>query len=291
MARVVSFINYKGGVGKTTLAVELGVAISDNWDRKVLLIDADPQTNASFYLMDEDVWKKFADSGKTIKAIFDAALEGREIDIESLIIKDGLKVHRYVEKFHLIPSHLDLLEIDLILASKFGYNSLDARTILLRNIRKIENKYDYILIDCPPNMYLITQNAIVASNSIIIVTVPEYLSTIGIGLIHRIIDRINDEISSSINVFGGSYVKPEIRGIIFNKVRRGREGILSDQKQNIWSIEKLYSQIVFDTHISYTIKFPERTQEKIPICLKSSIEFKAYKDEIYECADEFIRRV
>jgi chromosome partitioning protein len=237
-AKVVSFVNYKGGVGKTTLAVEISASLAHHYNKKVLLIDADPQTNATFCLMDEDEWDEHY-RDKTLKEIFEAEMRNEIIDINQLIIKEGLKIHSYTRNLHLIPSHIELYDIDIRLASIIGAGATRARTILKRYINNIKENYDYIIIDCPPNMYLVTQNAIVASDSIIITCLPEYLSTRGIALIDRVVTDVINQINRDLAIGGGSINKPEIKGIIFNRVRHGPTGILKDQQRNINNVRNL----------------------------------------------------
>jgi chromosome partitioning protein len=119
MPRIVSFINYKGGVGKTTLAVEISAALAHHYDFKVLLLDLDPQTNATFYLMSETEWNSWQSSNGTLKNILEASLTGGQFDAAQAIKKD-LHNDARLERLHLLPSHLDLMLVDLKLAARFG---------------------------------------------------------------------------------------------------------------------------------------------------------------------------
>lgn len=86
MGRVFSFINYKGGVGKTTLAVEIAAALANSLNVKVLLVDVDPQTNATFYLMSEEQWDQRAQDGLTFREIFNNFLEDRINDPHPMLV-------------------------------------------------------------------------------------------------------------------------------------------------------------------------------------------------------------
>jgi len=293
MTKVVSFVNYKGGVGKTTIAVEISAAIAHHFNKGVLLIDADPQTNATFYLMNENAWQRRADNELTVKALFDVFLRGAEPKIEDLIISNGLSVHGYTQKMHLIPSHLDLYDIDLKLASNLGAQSLTARSILRRSLQNVKDRYDYVIIDCPPNMYLVTQNAILASDGIIVVMLPEYFSTRGVALIDRIVDNVSTQVSRDLSTFDSEYRRPPIKGIIFNRVRRGPSGILIDQQRNIDDVKNLpgYGELVFDSFVSESVRFPERTELKVPISVSGSGAYGRYEDELRDVSQEFLNRV
>jgi len=291
MVKVVSFVNYKGGVGKTTLAVEISAALAYHYDKRTLLIDADPQTNATFYLMDEHTWERYARSGRTMKELFDAALNNQHIDIRNIIVSSGLEIHQRTQNLHVIPSHLDLHSIDLDIASRIGKEALKARTILKEGIDPIKDDYDYIIIDCPPNMYFITQNAIVASDSVVIVVLPEYLAIIGISLIHRIINMLNEDIRRQVEKFGGRFEGARVKGIIFNRVRHGPYGILVDQRRSMNDVRRQWPDITFENYVSETVRFPERTRMKIPISISGYAADSRYEAAIQRVAEEFLRRV
>jgi len=293
-ARVVSFVNYKGGVGKTTLAVEISAALAYHYNKKVLLIDADPQSNATFYLMEETMWENFAQQARTIKELFDAALrkditELQHFDIRNIIVSDNLRVHDYTKNLHLIPSHLDLYEIDIELARMLGKGA-HSLMILWQAIRNIKADYDYIIIDCPPNMYLVTQNAIVASDGVIITLLPEYLSRIGIALIVRMIDDINQKMMQHASIFGGQFKSTRVMGIIFNRVRYGAHGILSDQSYNIQEVRKKYGDLVFNTLIRESVRIAQRPLQRIPISISGYQQDRQYEESIREVAREFLKR-
>lgn len=290
-AKIVSFVNYKGGVGKTTLAVEISAALAYHYSKKVLLIDADPQTNATFYLMDEERWMNLANNNRTIKELFDAALGNRlhDFDLRNIIVTSGLRVHHYTSNLHLIPSHLDLHEIDLELARTFGRGE-SSLLILHQVLKPISSEYDYIIIDCPPNMYLVTQNAIAASNGIIIVLLPEYLSRVGIALILRIVESINRRLQEHARMFGGTFKGTEVKGIVFNRVRYGASGILRDQEVNINEVRRQYGDLVFTTFVRESIKIAERPEMRIPISISGFRGDERYEEEIRALTNEFIRR-
>ncbi len=292
-AKVISFVNYKGGVGKTTLAVEISTSLAYHYNKKVLLIDADPQTNATFYLMDEDVWADNYANNSTLKEIFESELSGMSIDINSLIISDGLPVHNYTSNLHMVPSHIELYDIDLRLASVIGAKATRARTILKKHIDDVKSNYDYIIIDCPPNMYLVTQNAVVTSDGIVVVALPEYLSVRGIAFIDRVIKEVIDQINEDLAIGGGKIEKPEIKGIIFNRVRRSAYGILRDQQRNIDHVRRLkdLGTKVFDGYVSEAVRFPERSERRIPITVSGYSADERYVEELKNITKEFLNKI
>ncbi len=139
MSKIVSFINYKGGVGKTTLAVETAVTLAKEHGFKVLVIDLDPQTNATFYLVDEKHWEQWAEERGSLKDIFDAAIAEETLDIGNLIMENRF------DCVDLLPSHLELLPVDLKLAGKWGAESSEAKMIIKDNLGPVIDERDYDL--------------------------------------------------------------------------------------------------------------------------------------------------
>ena len=128
MANIVSFVNYKGGVGKTTLAVEIAVSLAHHYKKRVLLADLDPQTNATFYLLALEKWEKWAKEKGSLKEIFNAVTSNslQTLDVHKLILRDFVIIPKTKDfiSLHLLPSHLELMTTDIDLAVKFGTQDL-----------------------------------------------------------------------------------------------------------------------------------------------------------------------
>lgn len=226
MAVVVSFINFKGGVGKTTLSVEIAASLYKSFNSRVLMIELDPQSNCTFYWMDETDWETHVNTKGTLLHFFEACLEEKEFDISKIIAlptrfnksswyqQFDLKLNRAIK---LLPSDMHLFGVDLKLAQKFGFDNPKSQLFLKKALKAIEAGYDFIFIDCPPNLYLATQNGLFASHYYIIVAMAEYLSTLGIAHIQSSIDRVFERANNILE--SPSFMKPQIAGIVFNKVR------------------------------------------------------------------------
>ena len=226
MAGIVSFINYKGGVGKTTMAVETAATLAREHDFKVFVVDLDPQTNASFYLVNEEEWEGWAEANGSLKDIFKAAVNEEDFDASKIIMEN------LYDCLELLPSHLDLLPVDLELAAKWGAESSEAKMIIRDLLGPVIEKrgYDFVIIDCPPNLNLVTQNALMLSDSYVVVCLPEYFSVRGIGLIETQIGKMMDQINRNLTRFGAQSVPgPKMRGIIFNKVRTVYGGTIAQE--------------------------------------------------------------
>ncbi len=205
MAHVVSVVNLKGGVGKTAVAVNFA-AYCGSKSRRTLLIDLDPQTNATFSCIDVDKWEEHANQFGTVATLLGfrahAAAETRPPDIKS-IVKTAV-----FPGVDLIPSHLDLFSVDLDLAGATG------REFRLRKaIQPILSSYDVVVCDCPPNLTIPTQNALAASTHYVVPISPDYLSGIGVGILLTRVKRFCAELDHSL----------KFAGIVISRVGRPAE--------------------------------------------------------------------
>jgi chromosome partitioning protein len=213
MAIVISFINLKGGVGKTTLVTAIGEFLSFFFKHKVLLIDMDHQTNLTYAMLSPE---KVPDEKNTMYGIFQMALKGENPNAEDFIIKDCSNIDRIGHPdcvLHIIPSHPALIELDnqiLEYAEKGEKILIDVRQVLKNVLIPVLNNYDYILIDCPPHLGITTQNAMLISDYFVVPVVPEFLSLQGLELIQKRISELKEKYKEE--------VKIEFLGCIINKL-------------------------------------------------------------------------
>ena len=180
MSKVFSICNQKGGVGKTTTSVNLSAALSLN-NKKVLLIDMDPQGNATMgsginkYDLDYSLADILLDSSKNVEDIICKAEEG----------------------FDLMPSNqaLTFAEVKLL-------NVNNRELVLKKILAKIQDNYDFIIIDCPPSLNILTVNALAVSNSVIIPTQCEYYALEGLTSLLETIDKIKISVNESLKIGG-----------------------------------------------------------------------------------------
>ena len=214
MTHVISFINLKGGVGKTTTAVAIAEFIAKEHKKKVLLIDLDPQTNATVSLIREEHWMKMDNQGQTIAQLFKDHLTPDEeptFDIQNAIVKCVSTIDGGIEGLDLLPSSIRLIEIQdqiplIAITGNYTANPLD---IIKKALKPVLDQYDYVLIDCPPSLGTVTKNGLRISTGYIIPTIPDILSTWGIMQIVNIVSRFSRET--------GQIIVP--LGIIATKVR------------------------------------------------------------------------
>ena len=185
---VVSFINMKGGVGKTTLAVHVAYALAAEHAKRVLLVDVDPQFNASTYLMDEEAYLARIQDDKrgTVLDIFQPRREGSLSTLNGVrrgarkkptLANCSVPVFDDGGRLDLVPSTLMLMEIETAprqTEERFG-----------RVLAEWKKQYDYVLIDCPPTISIFNQAAVLASSHYVVPLKPDPLSTIGLPLLER----------------------------------------------------------------------------------------------------------
>jgi chromosome partitioning protein len=306
--KTVSVINYKGGVGKTSLTANLGAELAHRGTR-VLLIDLDAQASLTFSFIRPDEWSSRFASDRTIKAWFDAYEDGRSIPLKDLIIAPE-RISKSISTpgcLHLICSHLGLINVDLELATKLMGTSLQqAKKNFISVHRRLADglatltqkvSYDVVLIDCPPNFNIVTKTAIIASDYILVPTRPDELSTMGIDYLMRSIRELIDSYNDFANLDIGSKearISPKILGVVFTMIQEYGSGPISAQRNYIAQVKRSSGLPVFSSYIKRNdTLFSDAPLYGVPVVLTyhNNISHQSVVSGLEAVATEFSNRL
>jgi chromosome partitioning protein len=235
-ARLIALVNQKGGCGKTTTAVNLAACLAVN-QRRVLLIDLDPQANATVSLGVDP-----ARLARTIyQVLVDEPLEGgTAADLRSIIVPSN------VPNLDIAPSSIDLAAAELELSARIGReNSLRKKILPLRDA------YDYIFIDTPPSLGLLTLNALVACEEIIIPIQTHYYALLGMRQLLRTLKVVREEVGHQIEIAGVVPTMYDTRTSISKEIIQGIRDYFGDK--------------VFQSAIHFNIKLVESSMAGVPV--------------------------
>ncbi len=230
-AKVLAIINQKGGVGKSTTAVNLSAALGEA-GKSVLVVDLDPQGNTT--------------SGYGIEK---EELDG---DIYNALLEDEPMVELVIEtvepNVNLVPATIQLAGAEIELVSKMARES-----ILRRALESVKDDYDYVLIDCPPSLGLLTLNALMASDGLLIPIQCEYYALEGVTKLMETTSMVQKSLNPQLDIFGVLMTMYDSRTLLSNQV--------------VDEVRQFFGDKVFDSVIPRTVKLSEAPSHGLPISL------------------------
>ncbi len=249
MGTTISIVNQKGGVGKTTTAINLGAYLAD-MGKRVLLIDIDPQANATSGVG--------VDINKIENSLYDLFTGAK--DILDVLYPTA------VENLHLLPSSPDLAGLSVELMNVEG-----REVILKKSLSTIKENYDYILIDCPPSIEMLTVNALVASDKVIVPVQCEYYSLEGLSRLINVLNIVKQDINPQL----------EIEGIVLTMF----DPRTMLNKEVVSETQKFFGDKVYKTIIPRNIRISEAPSYGQPISVyakdsKGAVAYKALAKEL-----------
>ena len=252
MGKIVTLANQKGGVGKTTTAINLaaGIAVAEH---STLLIDIDPQANSTSGLG--------VDTRSEGNNVYDVLIN--DVDPRNVIAKTQMPY------LSLLPSHINLFgaEVELV--------DIENREMVLKNIvERIRNDYEYIFIDCPPSLGLLTLNGLVAADSVIIPVQCEYYALEGLGQLLNTINIIRKNLNPTLTIEGVLMTMFDSRLRLSNQI--------------VEEVKKFFGEKVFSTIISRNVRLSEAPSYGKPILLYEAVSSGARN--YMELAKEFLKR-
>ena len=235
-ARLIALVNQKGGCGKTTTAVNLAACLAVS-NRRVLLIDLDPQANATVSLG--------VDPGKLERTIYQVLVDDPgdgdlTIDLPSVVVPSN------VPNLDLAPSSIDLAAAELELSARIGRENS-----LRKKILPVRDSYDYIMLDTPPSLGLLTLNALVACEEVIIPIQTHYYALLGMRQLLRTMKVVREEVGHQIEIAGVVPTMYDARTSIGKEILQG--------------IREYFGDKVFASAIHFNIKLVESSMAGVPV--------------------------
>lgn len=219
MGRVLAVANMKGGVGKTTVTINLGAALAERGQR-LLLVDMDPQSNLSIGLgidvvgLSQSMYDVLMDPGLSLEAI--------------LLRSEGLTV---------APAHLNMVAVEVELAARIGKEK-----VLRKKLAPLRERFDVILIDCPPSLGLLTINALAAADAVVVPIQGQYYALYGVTQLMRTVHLVREELNEQLSLLG-------VVVTLLGRTKLARE-VLAE-------VERFFGQKLFATVLHQSAKVAE----------------------------------
>ena len=282
MAKRLSVINFKGGVGKTTFAFQFAAGLARFHESRVLLMDMDHQSSLSIVALTAPIWQKLVAANKTVNEIFKPFIgQGSGFPDKSIIEKAAIKqpwVGQFYQTLDIVPASLQLDDIEIDLTSSHHGNAIqsewDKRTLICRWLEEaaVDKDYDYIIFDCPPATKIVSQNAIAASHAFTIPVIPEAVMERGAPHLRGIIQSAIDTRLKALAAMGTPrkmhVPDTKLAGVVITRIRThgpALSGYTDDHTLHLASLKKQWGKMLLTPYIEEGTGISQALHDGVPV--------------------------
>lgn len=281
MAKRISIINFKGGVGKTTFTYQLGAGLARYHNARVLLMDMDHQSSLSLVTLTAPKWQELVNNQQTVNEIFKPFISQTPFPGKSLIEKQAIKsqwIANHYTTLDIVPASLQLDDIEIDLTASHQGNAIksewDKRTLVCRWLEEssVDQDYDYILFDCPPATKIVSQNAIAASHGYIIPVIPEAVMERGAphlaGMIRSGIDARMNALAAMGTPRSMYVPETKLAGVVITRIQThgpATSGYTDDHTRHLASLKKQWGTLLLEPYIEQGTGISQALDDGVPV--------------------------
>lgn len=269
-AKVIAFVNFKGGVGKTANVVNIGAALAKYHHKRVLIVDLDAQSNASLWLMQPPQWREHTrDLSRSVYQIFYDHIVGTHLFHFERALVRGLPQQKFplIANLDLLPSVVEMISIeDKIQQNRYA----PIHTYLYKSLNPFLDLYDYVFLDCPPNLYSVTKNALFTADYCVIPYIPDFLSLSGFEVLVDTIQEFYNRASARMI----TRRRPQVVAFIINHFAQKRNVFelgINELKILIHQLKpsgKIHPKAALLTpYVRFNVHIAESTSEHLPVII------------------------
>ncbi len=294
MAKRISIINFKGGVGKTTLAFQLASGLALYHKAKVLLVDVDHQSSISIVCLTANRWQALVKQNQTVNQIFrsfvgtQVPFPGREIIVKKAVSND--QFFRY-GKLDIVPASLELDDIEVELTASHQGNAIQSewnkRTLICRWLEEtgVDEEYDYIIFDCPPATKIVSQNAIAASHGYILPVIPEAVMERGaphlVSMIKTGIDKRLNLLSSMGDPRAAFVPSTALVALAVTRIKThgpAASGYTDDHTIHLASLQRAWGRLLVEPYIEDGTGISQALADGVPVYDRGNTQNIGYRN-------------
>jgi chromosome partitioning protein len=282
MAKRLSVINFKGGVGKTTFAFQFATGLARFHESRVLLMDMDHQSSLSIVALTAPIWQKLVAANKTVNEIFKPFIgQSSGFPDKSIIEKAAIKqpwIGELYKTLDIVPASLQLDDIEIDLTASHHGNAIqsewDKRTLICRWLEEaaVDKDYDYIIFDCPPATKIVSQNAIAASHAFTIPVIPEAVMERGAPHLRGIIQSGIDTRLKALAAMGTPrkmhVPDTKLAGVVITRIRThgpALSGYTDDHTRHLASLRKQWGKMLLTPYIEEGTGISQALHDGVPV--------------------------